>query len=226
MVFKVTISTEGAAIITSIATTRVDAKDQLMTAVRSLVDEGYMPEPSTTVNDVFRVVLRKQDAPTCIVSAFNASSVDDPLTGKFKQLLLLMSKLNPEKVAIDVEVLISTLMANSLDPKEPMLPGVPLGELINTSGFYTDDTIVQHLVGNYIGRICNAAAVACRVNISDPDELTKIVPIIDKLCLVERQVVPIVKQRMIKKYGIPPDFDQVKVNDLIDKINTCISGIS
>lgn len=224
MTFKVTVAKEGQADSVRIVRNRVEAKDELMAVMHTLVAEGYTPEPSTTHNDVFQVVLRKQDAPTCTVSAFDATSIDDPLTGKFKQLKLLMSKLNPEVVAIDVEVLISTLMDKGLDQNEPALPGVTLGELINTPGFYTDNRVNEHLVASFIGRLCHHAATACQINVTDPDELIKIVPIIDKLSIVERQVVPIVKQRMIKKYGIPSNFDQELVDTLVDKIHRALTG--
>lgn len=201
---------------------REAAQAKLVAMIGEYTKKGYqstIPEVHA-VEDSISLTLSKEGEPSILVKAYNKfpGSSDRPYTGKHKAFALLMSKVTKERIALDVEAVISTCLKGEFDMDAQMIPGNTVAQVIGAQGFFMNDIVLFQVIEAFMGRLYRQGALSVKIDLEDPQEMARCLPIIMKSNEVEKKAIPLVRERLIKKHGTPVSVDETAIEEILKRV--------
>lgn len=227
MKYKVVVTVLDKKLKVHMCNTKQDAIDKLMEVVSTMVGEYVIGGQNIDqVTDTITIPLLKDNKSVGSIIGAPATATARPLTGKFKRIKLLMSKVTPAFLASEVTGLLKEVLTGNYPMDAPIAPGLTVGDVLKVNGFFTDATLIEHMCSMYTGRMFRQLATQEGINMNDPAEVTKMIPVIDFSQRLEKAAVPIVINNLTRSQGIPTALDQEAIKGLVDKLLAALAEVS
>lgn len=223
MNYKVMVAIKGEKLKVRMVSNRIAARDLVLSLVGEL-HGAYVIGPTSVDDrsDTITVPLFKNNVEVGAITGSPAVSPQRPLTGKFKELKLLMSKADAPFLAKDVIGIINEVMTGKYDMDAMLSPGLTVRDVLSVNGFYTSHEVIEQIAAVYGGRLFREAAKRCGINLEDSLEVSKCVPIMDLSTKLEKAVAKIAVAALIKKHGLPDVPDEAGIQRLMTTINKTV----
>lgn len=202
-------------------------RDAAKALVLELIDEvqgAYVIGPTSIdqQHDTITVPLFKNNVHVGDITGAPVVGINRPLTGKYKELKLVMSKADAAFIAKDVIAITNEVLDGKYTGDTFFAPGLTVHDVISVNGFFTSPEVMEQIASVYIGRLFREAAKRCKINLDDSLEVMKCIPIMDLSTKLEKSAAKIAVAALTKKHGHPINVDQQGINRLMEVVTEAV----